>query len=201
MLKSTILIVILAASAKTQFNEGCITWNTPKNTCLECYRRQVVKKGCGPLLPVTDHCLVHTEHPGQDVRCTLCRPGYGITVQGSCAPINIFNCVLAVFANPAKTFKICIACGNGQYPNLRRSACTAKVTKPIDNCEWGARGKDELTCVRCSPGYAVSLDGKSCVVRSASNGTLGCWQVNVDNKPCVRCDALGDYSQQPNGVC
>ena len=196
MRSTLLLLALLAASAVAQQRliKGCLTWSG--TTCNACYQRQVTSKGCGPLLPVTNTCLIHGEQPGQKTKCLLCKPGYGITNQGSCAPNTVFGCVFGGIT-PQGT-STCIGCGSGQYPTPEATQCAPLATGGIDNCLWGGRSGSQLECLRCNPGFGIVAGQQACVALNA--GTTGCW---IQSTPgaCQVCDVIAGYSMQKNGQC
>ena len=199
----TILITLFFASATFQQQQqvkGCLLWDSNKGTCRLCYRRQIGTKGWGPLLPVTDTCLIHTEQAGQKTQCVLCRPGYGVTTQGQCALLGIFNCIDGAYTGPIHAQKpACRDCGNGQYPTAE-GTCAPLATGGIANCLWGGRrGLNSFLCIRCNPGYVLADGNFSCVAVTAA--TTGCWVLKDGGKTCGICDALAGYSMQKNGRC
>ena len=195
MLKNLFILAILAASINCQQRtvKGCLRWTKETKSCTACYRRQVSTGGCGPLLPVTDTCLVHTESIGQQLKCELCRKGYGLTKQGGCAPLNIFNCVSGLFVTPTK--KGCLYCGNGEYPSQDGSVC-APSTTPTPNCLWGTAGHLKPFCARCVPNY-VANEKNQCERQVPS--TQGC--LRIFSGECYACDVFAGYSMQKNGSC
>ena len=193
MKTSTFFIALLIASASYQQQaliKGCFIWNQQNGTCETCYRRQVSTRGCGPLLPVSDTCLLHMESLGQKTDCVLCRPGYGLS-QNRCVPYNIFNCLAYAGSNK------CIICGNGQYPTPDGTQCAPLATGAIPHCEWGLRHLD-IACSRCSPGYVLSATYSSCI--PSTSALTGCWGKRL-NGTCYNCDVLAGYSMQKNGKC
>ena len=200
MKTTALLIALLAASATLQQQrqvKGCLRWDTGKGTCNTCYRRQVATHGCGPLLPVTDTCLIHAEEAGQKTQCTLCKNGYGLNAQFQCIPLGIFNCVHGGTAKGG-TNK-CLACGNGQYPTTDGTHCAPLATGAIANCLWGEVVNGASNCIRCNPGYVLSATEKACV--AVTTGTTGCWLLNKDGTSCANCDVLAGYSMQKSGKC
>ena len=194
------LIALLAATFATPQQaliKGCLAWDSQTSTCKACYRRQVSSKGCGPLLAVSDTCLIHHEQPGQKLHCTLCRPGYGLNGSYQCLPLNIFNCVYGIISLYNK--QKCIVCGNGEYPTADNTICAPLPTGAIANCVDGTLLDGRRNCFRCSPGYAVGGDQASCVALTAA--TTGCWFLSRDGVTCKTCDALAGYSMQKNGKC
>ena len=192
-----VLISLLATSVNLQaLVKGCLTWDTGRGTCNTCYRRQVSTKGCGPLLPVTDTCLIHSEQIGQKTRCTACRQGYKLTPQRQCAPFDVFNCVYS--RNFANGKYQCLACGNGQYPTAGGTLCAPLAKGAIPNCLWGLAINTVVNCLRCNPGYVVGGRSKSCVPITAA--TTGCSTLGQDGT-CGTCNVQAGYSMQKNGKC
>ena len=197
MRTTTFLIALLAASATLQQQlqiKGCLNWQ--KFGCVACYERQQTTKGCGPLLPVTDTCLIHGEQPGQQTQCIQCKPGYGVNQKGQCVQGNIFNCVFGLTDPSGKA--LCQACGNGQYPTADRTQCAPLPTGALPNCQWGARRGGQIQCLKCYPGYATLVGKGTCVALNAA--TAGCW-MQVDATTCQVCDVIAGYSMQKNGKC
>ena len=195
MKKSIILIAILFATMHCQQHsviKGCFVWSKYANTCLSCFRRKPTTSGCGPLLPVTDTCLMHQEKPGEPLNCGMCKPGYGSSM-GSCSPINIFNCIFGLISQSQTR---CDICGNGQYPVQGGSECAPKEGGD-PNCRWGFTDGGRSSCARCNAGYVATYSG-ACV--KATESTVGCFKLN-SNGGCFSCDAWSGYSMQRNGKC
>ena len=190
-----ILLILPVIKSQRRKIKGCVNWNKVAKTCRHCYRRQVSTKGCGPLLPVTDECLVHAELPGQKLRCSLCRPGYILSkAEGNCVPGNTFNCLLGYLTSGSSQ---CVVCGNGQYPSIDGSQCSPQSSYHVSNCLWG--GLRTRQCWRCGAGYALSFDSIQCIKKTTA--TIGCWQLDQDGRSCLLCDSPSGYSIQLNGKC
>ena len=98
MFKNPIILALLVASISCQQKaiKGWIFWNKYFTVCSKCYRRKKTEScGCGPLLPVTDICLIHYEGPGQPTDCALRRKGYGLSAKPSdpCISLPILGCL------------------------------------------------------------------------------------------------------------
>ena len=157
MQKGILLLFVLAASAvcQQQSVKGCFYYDTDQKACTDCYRRHGTASGlCGPLLPVTDICLIYNPHSGQK-HCVLCRPGYGLTAEGGCIVKDVFNCVdLEQIVNKYR----CLTCGSGQYPNTVTGQCVPvpKAKDNAPNCLWGQNQSGGFACTRGAPPGTLS---------------------------------------------
>ena len=203
LVKSLLLITILAKAIKSQNLhqtppiKGCVQWYQVINGCYSCYRRKTsTRGGCGPLLPVSDHCLIYNGDPQQgSLKCALCKRGYSPTISGNCALLNIFNCVSGqFFTNGGKR---CTICGNGQYPSADGQNCVPGGSfNSVEYCDWG---NSKRSCSKCYSGFTASFDGKECIPWNLKN--FGCWYLTPDGTKCLACDAFAGYSQQADGSC
>ena len=196
-----IILTLLAASISCQqqsTTKGCLYWSKTRGVCTACYRRLRVPKGrCGPLLPFADYCLIHTGSPGAKSRCGLCRPGYGITTRGACAPLDIFDCVQGEFKHQGKGF--CVACGSGNVPSEDGSSYIPAPERFL-NCLWGGRdpASGALYCARCSPNY-LKYDTDRCARQKYPR--KGCLEIQEEGLKCLSCDVFAGYSMQKDGSC
>ena len=178
MLKNLVTIALIAAciSCQQKTIKGCVHFEKSSNACQACYRRlRTADGGCGALLTPSDTCLIHRERPGRPVICDLCRPGYGTTIWGTCAPLEIFDCLAGRF-NPQSGKISCIVCGNGNFPSKDQTRCLLP-TKPVPNCLWGGRSEFDTFCSRCEPNYVTSEEDRlKCVPQTAA--TKGCFLTN-----------------------
>ena len=200
MQKGILLLLVITASATCQQRsiKGCFKWFTYTKKCESCYRRYLTPSGvCGPLLPITDPCLVHTGMAGESGKCNLCRPGYALTNGGECTPHGIFNCVLAVpgFNNEYS----CLACGSGQYPDRTTGQCVPFSSGYVKNCLWGYSFRGLIGCRKCAAGYVLSTNSAFC--SPVGTNLVGCLLENPDQQTCNVCDAYAGYSMQRNEKC
>ena len=210
----TVLLTSLAASthsAPSGYN-GCSSIDN-NGFCVECFKRKVLSdgKGCGPLQPKSDKCLFYIFNTLRNSSaCSFCKTGYayrvafnGTELEETCVPGALSNCILEIdFAFSKKTERLCEACGKGLYSvkdaGNRTSTCK-KVTKPLQNCEWGSFYDPKLEeggCIRCDAGFAVDLYGKQCVDAVET----GCWLQDRGGR-CVACDPFAGYSIDEKGTC
>ena len=192
-------IIIASANAltpkpKTTTTRGCFQWNQFVKSCSVCYRRSFNGDRCGPLLPSTDPCLIPEEQIDRAPLCRLCKPGYGLTKEQACAPLNIFGCVRGLITEQGQK---CLACAGGQYPNDEGTECiVASPSNSISDCLWGGANG---TCYKCFPGYVLSFNGKFCFSQSSSQ--KGCYQLARGGSDCYVCNAWNGYSMQKDGTC
>ena len=197
MYKNTLLIaaiLVVSTNCQQKISKGCVTRGS-LGFCDACYRRQITNDGnCGPLLPVTDNCLIHLEYQGESTNCSQCRPGYGQGAQAKCYVVDIFNCIHGGISFGG--YKKCLICGNNQFPDPYGATCVPTSSINIKNCLWG-NGLN--LCEKCVPGYAVSSGGHSCVPWTSE--TQRCWLLAKGNQKCNWCDVFGEYSMQKSKKC
>ena len=201
MQKGILLLFVFAASAVCQQKsvKGCFTYDAVSKKCRDCYRRHVTASGvCGPLLPVTDTCLIHGGQTGTK-DCSLCRPGYARTTDGDCTAKDVFNCIdlQPYFGNKYR----CLTCGSGQYPNTITGQCgpIANAKDAVANCLWGLNYAGRIGCTKCIAGYTLNTTIQKCIPQTGA--LVGCWKTKSDGKTCGACDAFAGYSMQKNGSC
>ena len=203
MLNKVILFCVLPAIILSQqaVIKGCYYQNLIKKRCSACYRRQKQANGpgCGPLLPVTDTCLIHYEAPGEKLQCGLCREGYGLTLKDTCVPSNMFNCVSSG-VYPGENDKSCFSCGRGLYPDSNYEYCLpAPEGKGVEHCEWGTLiNSQTIKCNKCSPGYILNFENTACV--PIVPHYVGCLQMEGFGR-CISCNVYAGYSMQIDGTC
>ena len=184
MQKGILLLFVLAASVSCQQQsvKGCFTYDAVSKKCSNCFRRHVTTSGvCGPLLPVTDTCLIHNGQAGQK-DCVLCRPGYALTPDGACTANDVFNCVDLEpwFGNKYR----CIACGSGQYPDSYTGQCgpISKAQDAVANCLWGLNYRGRFGCSKCAAGYVLNPTISTC--KPQTGVLVGCWKTQPNGRTC-----------------
>ena len=204
---SLIAILTLSAAVTATTLPGCI--GLASNTqCALCYKRKVKLTGigCGPLLPAGDNCEVYTyNNYFKTQQCAICARGYSQRIREvnskltiDCVPGIIQDCLNESQSN-GKHY--CSSCANNKYIVESKSQTCRDISTPVPHCLWGSTyrvtvyGVKEITCSRCTPGYAVQTGDGACI----PSPQPGC--LRVRNGSCVECDPYSGYSITTEGRC
>ena len=213
--KSTLLAIVVSALTTTTLTansyNGCAEINF-SGLCTGCFERKVLKtgKGCGPLQPKNDTCLLYGYNGIKNTAgCSLCKTGFalktvlnGTKVTQSCVTGTLKNCLLEVDVKVGRNDERgCLACPDNEYsvPNTtaRTSTCQ-KIDKPVPNCKWGSVYSPQLgraQCIRCNDGFAVEAKTRQCTATTEK----GCWIKQLGK--CVACDPFEGYSIDDKFKC
>ena len=205
----TFLLSVATLSIKATQYPGCVSVATGNGggLCTACYKRKVLDngKGCGPLDPGSDRCLIHQKYPiDENNTCGLCKPGFSNshtvsnTTHTSCVKGVIQDCAFELQSGVGSP--VCDACFNGKYAVLsdrtQRYSCQ-KVPNPLPNCVLGGTynpATRSARCYRCSQGFASSIaDGKCHPFKEGCLSSIG--------PNCLECDFYAGYSMDSNGKC
>ena len=207
--KLLILLVVTKTITSGQY-DGCVY--TVGSDCQQCYRRhnRADRKGCGPLLPESDHCEIYTNKPSIDFngqRCIKCKNGYSLVnhrgdVKSTCAPGIIKDCFFEVKSAFGESY--CHACNNNEYAvyNTTPRYYCKNLSPSLSNCEIGGSvgepNPNHLNCYKCKTGFAVNFGKHNCVKPNLP----GCLQNdlignNTVVKGCLTCDVYNGYHMEP----
>ena len=204
----TMLLLASKAILATQY-PGCLSLDEAEDACYVCYKRNILKdgKGCGPLNPPEDRCLLNEYHfPTETQTCNICKFEYAQQLtpdaQGdyipSCVEKTLKKCLIQVNLEEEET---CVACDKGQYAVVdratRRVSCQT-ISKPVRNCMWGGLAvpeRGEARCVRCVQGFALDAMSGKC----ETPVQVGCW-IQVMGF-CRACNGFEGYFMDSFGKC
>ena len=206
----TFFLAFATISVKAGSYTGCIIALPGQDggVCVDCYKRKVLDngKGCGPLDPPSDPCLVHHKYTIDNSNtCYLCKQGFSNshpvsnTTHTSCVKGVIQDCIYEF--KSAVGSPVCNACSGGKYAVLsdrtQRYSCQ-KVPNPLPNCLLGGSyyaPDKSISCYRCAEGYSASIATGRCE-RFSDPGCL-----TFIGKSCNECDFYAGYSMDQNGRC
>ena len=104
---------------------------------------------------------------------------------------TIDNCVDGVIQEYFQSFvEKCLACQNGQKPNLKGDSCSLKSS--IKGCLWETFDG----CKRCRAGYTFDKKTKQCKIQSIA----GCLIKEITGT-CKQCNYYEGYFMTMPGVC
>ena len=204
-------LVVTTGLAANSFN-GC-TYVDPSGRCGTCFKRKVLSsgKGCGPLQPETDECLIYTYNFVKKTSiCSYCKTGFASQVivklpyvYQSCVKATFTNCLLEDdLVSKGQETKTCVACpikGEFAVADLATGLSTCeKIDNPDPNCKWGSNFEswaEKPRCIRCEEGYAVNGVIRNCIPVKQE----GCWIVEMGT--CVACDPFGGWSTNSDYTC
>ena len=201
--KSALILFTLAASSVLAAGTEIIGCATEINgVCNQCFKRKILlnEKGCGPLEPESDPCLLYTYGANNTVRCDGCKIGFAERItQGKgteCVKGTIEGCV---FEFHKRKIKSCAVCLDGKFATFNKTTLTGscvKAIKPLPHCKWGGIRKNPEgagNCFRCEKGYTVNQQTGNCVVSQEQ----GCLSEFLST--CQGCNPWDGYFVGTNG--
>ena len=219
--RKTILLILLAltiatAPLKAVQYPGCteIDWHNNSTNCISCYKRKLLpdRKGCGPILPESDPCLIYTQdqHPHREHNfyCGTCKTGYALNVSSSatsddlrCVKSSTPGCVQKSIVPWVGT--LCNVCSDRKFAAFNYTSekyeCQESKKEIQRHCLWGgellSRFVRGTSCFRCDEGYSLSQRVKKC----EPTRQKGC--LKHYNSICVTCDYYAGYSMDSEGNC
>ena len=159
-----LLTTLSSATLTAEGFDGCVLLGR-KQECGECFKRKILRatKGCGPLEPKEDRCLLYDFDYARNVStCNLCKTGSalklgfnGTRTTKTCVPATIKGCLFEVDIPLMQPSRACAGCADNKYSVVNKTAgvrSCQKIENPIANCRWGSvylSATNYAECLRC----------------------------------------------------
>ena len=203
MVISQVLVTLTLASISLshQCSNNCYNC-IGKNSCIDCYRRPVVKIAggqgtCSTKTPSpSNRCVIYGSYS-----CSQCQPGYvpryvGPSDPRQCSKGIIQNCFNEQIVRGSD--HVCHSCLEG-YPNSDYTKClpASQFKNAIPHCKVGGVAFKNLVCQQCQEGYVT--DGKVCF--KTPPNLVGCLTTDSGRKSCYACDYENGYFNRDPFSC